>query len=60
MVADHTLADGVRAIRAHGLPPVLSGLRGTQELTDPTPYGPDFDKGDGYDANSKDKLGCVR
>lgn len=32
VVADHTLADGVRVLRAHGLPPVLMQDPGLQEL----------------------------
>ena len=60
MVADPTQADTatatLRALRAHGLVPVL-----VRELTEPTPYGPDGDEGDGCDADLEDKLiRCVR
>ena len=60
MVADPTQADTatatLRALRAHGLVPVL-----VRELTEPTPYGPDGDEGDGCDADLEEKLiRCVR
>ena len=44
---------GVRdaRLRAHGLLPVL-----VRELTEPTPYGPDGEEGDGFDADLKEKL----
>lgn len=55
MVADPASADTapetLRALRTHGLLPVL-----VQELTEPTPYGPDGDKGDGCDADLAEKL----
>ena len=60
MVADPTQADTatatLRALRAHGLVPVF-----VRELTEPTPYGPDGDEGDGCDADLEEKLiRCVR
>jgi len=60
MVADPALVDTatetLRALRAHGLLPVL-----VRELTEPTPYGPDGDEGDGCDADLEEKLmRCVR
>jgi len=55
MVADPASADTapetLRALRAHGLLPVL-----VRELTEPTPYGPDADEGDGRDADLEEKL----
>ena len=55
MVADPVSADTapetLRALRAHGLLPVL-----VRELTEPTPYGPDGDEGDGRDADLEEKL----
>jgi len=55
MVADPASADTapetLRALRTHGLLPVL-----VQELTEPTPYGPDGDEGDGCDADLEEKL----
>ena len=55
MVADPASADTapetLRALRTHGLLPVL-----VQELTEPTPYGPDGDEGDGCDADLVEKL----
>jgi len=55
MVADPTSADTapetLRAVRAHGLLPVI-----VRELTEPTPYGPDGDEGDGCDADLEEKL----
>jgi len=55
MVADPTSVDTatetLRALRAHGLLPVL-----VRELTEPTPYGPDGDEGDGCDADLEEKL----
>jgi hsp70-interacting protein len=60
MVADPTLADTatatLRGLRAHGLLPVL-----VRELTEPTPYGPDGDEGDGRDVDLEEKLiRCAR
>lgn len=56
MVADPALVDTatetLRALRAHGLLPVI-----LRELTEPTPYGPDGDEGDGCaDADLEEKL----
>ncbi|KAF8462499.1 hypothetical protein DFH94DRAFT_686880 [Russula ochroleuca] len=55
MVADPTSVDTatetLRALRAHGLLPVL-----VRELTEPTPYGPDGDEGDECDADLEEKL----
>ena len=55
MLADPTSVDTatetLRALRAHGLLPVL-----VRELTEPTPYGPDGDEGDGCDADLEEKL----
>ena len=55
MVADPTSADTapetLRAILAHGMLPVI-----VRELTEPTPYGPDGDEGDGCDADLEEKL----
>ena len=55
MVADpasvDTAPETLRALRTHGLLPVL-----VQELTEPTPYGPDGDEGDGCDADLEEKL----
>jgi hypothetical protein len=55
MVADPTSADTapetLRAVRAHGLLLVI-----VRELTEPTPYGPDGDEGDGCDADLEEKL----
>ena len=55
MVADPASADTapetLRALRTHGLLPVL-----VRELTEPTPYGPDGDEGDGTDADLEEKL----
>lgn len=55
MVADPTSADTapetLRAVRAHGMLPVI-----VRELTEPTPYGPDGDEGDGCDADLEEKL----
>ena len=55
MVADPTSTDTapetLRAVRAHGLLPVI-----VRELTEPTPYGPDGDEGDGCDADLEEKL----
>jgi hypothetical protein len=55
MVADPTSTDTasetLRAVRAHGLLPVV-----VRELTEPTPYGPDGDEGDGCDADLEEKL----
>lgn len=54
MVADPTSADTapetLRAVRAHGLLHVI-----VRELTEPTPYGPDGDEGDG-DADLEERL----
>jgi len=42
----------LRALRAHGLLPVL-----VRELTEPTPYGLNDDKGNGsFDADLQEKL----
>ncbi|KAH9984772.1 hypothetical protein BJV77DRAFT_163980 [Russula vinacea] len=46
-----TATETLRALRAHGLLPVL-----VRELTEPTPYGPDGDEGDGCDADLEEKL----
>ena len=46
-----TATEALRALRAHGLLPVLM-----RELTEPTPYGPDGDEGDGCDADLEEKL----
>ena len=59
ILADPTSVDmateTLRALRAHGLLPVL-----VRELTEPTPYGPDGDEGDGCDADLEEKLiSCV-
>ena len=55
MVADPTSTDTapetLRAVRAHGMLPVI-----VRELTEPTPYGPDGDEGDGCDADLEEKL----
>jgi hsp70-interacting protein len=55
MVADPTSTDTapetLRAVRAHGLLAVI-----VRELTEPTPYGPDGDEGDGCDADLEEKL----
>lgn len=55
MVADptstNTAPETLRAVRAHGLLPVI-----VRELTEPTPYGPDGDEGDGCDADLEEKL----
>lgn len=55
MVADpsstDTAPETLRAVRAHGLLPVI-----VRELTEPTPYGPDGDEGDGCDADLEEKL----
>jgi hypothetical protein len=55
MVADPTSTDTapetLRAVRAHGLLPAI-----VRELTEPTPYGPDGDEGDGCDADLEEKL----
>ena len=55
MVADPTSVDTapetVRAVRAHGMLPVI-----VRELTEPTPYGPDGDEGDGCDVDLEEKL----
>ena len=55
MVADPASADTapetLRALRTHAMLPVL-----VQELTEPTPYGPDGDEGDGCDADLEEKL----
>ena len=55
MVADPTSADTapetLRALRTHGLLPAL-----VQELTEPTPYGPDGDEGGSGDADLEEKL----
>ena len=55
MLADPTSVDTatetLRALRAHGLLPVL-----VRELTEPMPYGPDGDEGDGCDADLEEKL----
>lgn len=55
MVADpasvDTAPETLRALRTHGLLPVL-----VRELTEPTPYGPDGDEGDGRDADLEEKL----
>ncbi|KAF8498162.1 Fes1-domain-containing protein [Russula emetica] len=55
MLADPTSTDTapetLRAVRAHGLLPVI-----VRELTEPTPYGPDGDEGDGCDADLEEKL----
>jgi hsp70-interacting protein len=55
MVADPTSAntapETLRAVLAHGLLPVI-----VRELTEPTPYGPDGDEGDGCDADLEEKL----
>jgi hypothetical protein len=60
MVANPALVDTatetLRALRGHGLLPVI-----VRELTEPTPYGPDGDEGDGCDADLEEKLlRCVR
>jgi hypothetical protein len=55
MVADpasvNTAPETLRALRTHKLLPVL-----VRELTEPTPYGPDGDEGDGCDAELEEKL----
>ncbi|KAI0000793.1 armadillo-type protein [Russula compacta] len=55
MLADPASTDTaprtLRALRAHGLLPVI-----VRELTEPTPYGPDADEGDGRDADLEEKL----
>jgi hypothetical protein len=55
MVADpasvDTAPETLRALRTHKLLPVL-----VRELTEPTPYGPDGDEGDGCDADLEEKL----
>jgi hsp70-interacting protein len=55
MVADpastNTAPETLRALRAHALLPVI-----VRELTEPTPYGPDGDEGDGCDADLEEKL----
>jgi len=55
MVADpvsvDTASETLRAVRAHEMLPVI-----VRELTEPTPYGPDGDEGDGCDANLEEKL----
>jgi hypothetical protein len=55
MLADptstNTAPETLRAVRAHGLLPVI-----VRELTEPTPYGPDGDEGDGCDADLEEKL----
>jgi hsp70-interacting protein len=55
MVADpastNTAPETLRALRAHALLPVI-----VRELTEPTPYGPDGDEGDGCDADLAEKL----
>jgi hsp70-interacting protein len=55
MVADpastNTAPETQRALRAHALLPVI-----VRELTEPTPYGPDGDEGDGCDADLEEKL----
>ena len=55
MVADpasvNTAPETLRALRTHKLLPVL-----VRELTEPTPYGPDGDEGDGCDADLEEKL----
>ncbi|KAI0287416.1 hypothetical protein BC826DRAFT_1044638 [Russula brevipes] len=55
MVADPASADTapetLRALGTHGLLSVL-----VRELAEPTPYGPDGDKGDGGDADLEEKL----
>jgi len=55
MVADplsvDTAPETLRAIRAHEMLPVI-----VRELTEPTPYGPDGDEGDGCDADLEEKL----
>ncbi|KAI9452258.1 Fes1-domain-containing protein [Russula earlei] len=60
MVADpasaETAPETLRALRAHRLLPVV-----VRELTEPTPYGPDGDEGNGRDADLEEKLTrCVR
>jgi hsp70-interacting protein len=55
MVADpasvNTAPETLNALRTHGLLPVV-----VRELTEPTPYGPDGDEGDGCDADLEEKL----
>ncbi len=55
MVADpvsvDTASETLRAVRAHEMLPVI-----VRELTEPTPYGPDGDEGDGCDADLEEKL----
>ncbi len=55
MVADPASADTatetLRAVREHGMLPVI-----VRELTEPTPYGPDGDEGEGCDVDLEEKL----